>query len=48
MATDKTVSAKEALKIAEEAAAKGDREKAIKYYNAVLQKYPDNEKAIAG
>ncbi|HPF46441.1 MAG: tetratricopeptide repeat protein [Alphaproteobacteria bacterium] len=48
MATEKTVSAKEALKIADAAAAKGDREKAIKYYNAVLQKYPDHEKAIAG
>ncbi len=48
MGTQKTFSAEEALEIANEAANNGDREKAMKYYEAILVKYPDNEAAMAG
>ena len=48
MAKKKEFSAKEAMKIADAAAANGEKDKAIKYYKAVLSKYPDNQDAIDG
>lgn len=48
MAKKKEFSVKEAMKIADAAVAKGDKEKALKYYNAVLSKYPENREAIDG
>lgn len=48
MSKQNTLSADQALKHAEKALEKGDQKKAEKYFNAVLKKYPDNEKAISG
>ncbi len=48
MARQKTLSAKEALDLADKSAASGDKEKAMKYYGAVLEKYPDNQDAMDG
>ena len=43
-----SLTADEALGLANEAAANGDKEKAIKYYEAVLVSYPDHQDAMAG
>lgn len=48
MVKQKSISEKEALKLGNAAAAKGNKAKAEKYFNAVLDKYPDNKDAIKG
>lgn len=42
------LSAGQALEKAQKAADEGNKEKAEKYYNAILKKYPENEDAIKG
>lgn len=48
MSKQNTLSAEQALKHAAKALKNSDTEKAEKYYNAVLKKYPDNQEAISG
>ncbi|MCC3861055.1 tetratricopeptide repeat protein [Pseudemcibacter aquimaris] len=48
MSNKKEFTAEQALEIAKNAADKGDKVKATKYFKAVLQKYPENQDAIDG
>jgi len=48
MVKQKSISSEQALKLANAAAAKGNKADAEKYFNAVLVKYPDNKDAIKG
>lgn len=48
MSAQKTLSAEQAIKLAKEAADKGNKQEAEKYYKAVLDKYPENQEAING
>ena len=48
MSKQKSFSAKQALEIALNAVEKGDKDKASKYFEAVLAKYPDNKDALDG
>ena len=48
MSKQKSFSAKQALEIALNAVEKGDKDKASKYFEAVLAKYPDNKDALEG
>ena len=48
MGKQQSISAEQALLEAEKAAKKGDKEKAMKYYEAVLVKHPDHQEAMDG
>ena len=48
MGNQKSLSTKDALKFAKKAEESGDKEKAQKYFEAILTKYPDNEEAVTG
>ncbi|MDG1004747.1 MAG: tetratricopeptide repeat protein, partial [Emcibacteraceae bacterium] len=48
MGNQKSLSTKDALKFAKKAEETGDKEKAQKYFEAILTTYPDNEDAVIG
>ena len=48
MTKNKELSAEQALELAKNEADAGNKKKAEKYYNAVLNKYPENKQAIDG
>ena len=48
MGNQKSLSTKDALKFAKKAEETGDKEKAQKYFEAILTTYPDNQDAVIG